>query len=63
LYSGGEWGKPTSLELDVGGEVDLVQVVVDEVPDVPGQVVMPEQHTTLNKHNVNTSTVYSVQSP
>ncbi len=46
-------GKPTSLELDVGGEVDLVQVVVDEVPDVPGQVVMPEQHTTQNKHNVN----------
>jgi hypothetical protein len=44
-------GKPTSLELDVGGEVDLVQVVVDEVPDVPGQVVMPTHHFTLNKHN------------
>ncbi len=30
------------LELDVGGEVHLVQVVVDEITNVPGQVVVPE---------------------
>ena len=36
-------GMGSCLELDVGGEVDLVQVVVDEVADVPGQVVVPAQ--------------------
>ncbi len=36
---------------------------MDEVPYVPGQVVMPEQHTTQNKHNVNLDcTVYRVHS-
>ena len=34
---------PGARERDVGGEVDLVQLVVDELPNVPREIVVSEK--------------------
>ena len=36
-------GRPGGRELDVGAEVHLVQLVVDELSDVPGKIVMSKK--------------------
>ena len=39
---------PGSVESDVGGQVDFVQLVVHELPQVPRQVVVSKRKQILN---------------
>ena len=55
-------GGPGGGELDVGAEVHLVQLVVDELSDVPGEVIV-SRNTSIGSlaQQLNTTFVHFVR--